>query len=395
MHIGGIGTIEKRGPNTWRIRLAVGRDFETGKYRQHSRTVHGSKADAFRAREEMRRELEGGGHPHANKVTFSQFAIEFEQRREMNGGIKAITLSADRMLIRRLYRYLGETPLHAIDVSMLVKTQMRMREDGYTQAMLHCTLGKLNQILKEAVRADLIPTNPCDKIDLPRSAPHALCVLDAQGARRLLEALDVLEHATHDNSQPDQPNPLLVCSRIMACRLALSTGMRRGEILGLTWDNVDLDKAKLRVIQQYTAESVVRAPKTKSGIRTISLDEAITQGLRVWRARQEKLLAQAHIAVTPALPVVSNSIGAFAHPSDFNKWWATFRNENNFPGLRFHDLRHTQATLLIGNGVDIKTVQNRLGHSRAATTLDTYATALPENDRKAADLFGMLLQKTP
>ncbi|MEG2629218.1 MAG: hypothetical protein RR997_06595, partial [Raoultibacter sp.] len=99
MHIGGIGTIEKRGPNTWRIRLAVGRDFETGKYRQHSRTVHGSKADAFRAREEMRRELEGGGHPHANKVTFSQFAIEFEQRREMNGGIKAITLSADRMLI--------------------------------------------------------------------------------------------------------------------------------------------------------------------------------------------------------------------------------------------------------------------------------------------------------
>lgn len=393
MQIGGIGTIEKRGPNTWRIRLATGRDPETGKYRQQSRTVHGSKSDAFRAREEMRRELESGMRLGVDKMTFSQCANEFERRRESSGDIKAISLAADRMMITRLKRYLGNTPLHAIDVGALIQTQIRMREDGYTQTMLHCTLGKLNQILKEAVRIDLIPTNPCDKIDLPKAAPRALCVLDAQGARRLLKILDVQERAIRNDGGGDDPNPLLARSRIMACRLALATGMRRGEILGLTWKQVDLKNAKLRVVQQYTAERMLRAPKTKSGIRTISLDANITKRLRVWHTLQASLLAKANIVMTAEMPVVSNSLGIFAHPSDFNKWWATFRDEQGFFDLRFHDLRHTQATLLIGNGVDIKTVQNRLGHSRAATTLDIYATALPENDRKAADLFGSILQK--
>ena len=94
-------------------------------------------------------------------------------------------------------------------------------------------------------------------------------------------------------------------------------------------------------------------------------------------------------------PVCCNSYGAFQNAGNFSEWWATFRAANGFPGLRFHDLRHTQATLLIGNGVDIKTVQSRLGHSRAATTLDIYACALPENDRKAANLFGALMEDAP
>ena len=82
-----------------------------------------------------------------------------------------------------------------------------------------------------------------------------------------------------------------------------------------------------------------------------------------------------------------------SHPADFSAWWMAMREEAGFPDLRFHDLRHTQATLLIGHGVDIKTVQGRLGHSRAATTLDTYACALPENDRKAAELFRTLVNE--
>ena len=97
------------------------------------------------------------------------------------------------------------------------------------------------------------------------------------------------------------------------------------------------------------------------------------------------------IPFTPDTPVVANTVGDHANPGDFTMWWIGVREEAGFPRLRFHDLRHTQATLLIGNGVDIKTVQGRLGHSKAATTLDIYAGALPENDRKAAELLRTII----
>ncbi|MEG1827083.1 tyrosine-type recombinase/integrase [Gordonibacter sp.] len=79
----------------------------------------------------------------------------------------------------------------------------------------------------------------------------------------------------------------------------------------------------------------------------------------------------------------------------FQRWWRPWRTERGFEGLKFHELRHTQATQLLANGVDVKTVQNRLGHSDASLTLNWYAHAVPENDKKAADLVGNLFASKP
>lgn len=391
MKVGGIGTIERRGPSTWRIRLAVGKDPETGKYRQKSRTVHGSKADAFHAREELRWELEGGLRFDAERITFSQFATEFASRRKMSGTIRKSTLIGDAKLIKRLVHYFGPVQLRAIDSRYILHIQARMERDGYSQTMVHVTLRKLSQMLKEAVRLEYLLANPCDRIDIPPVPQRSLYVLDADGARRLLKEIEQREQEIAEGSLESDLCPFLEQSRLIALRLALATGMRRGEILGLNWRNIDLSNGILRVVQQYTAEGELRAPKTKSGIRTISLDPETTERLRAWREKQETWLTESGILFTVDTPVASNAHGDYSNPGNFSGWWARFRREIGFSNLRFHDLRHTQATLLIGNGIDIKTVQGRLGHSRAATTLDIYACALPENDRRAANLLGSLI----
>lgn len=392
MHVGGAGSIEKRGPNTWRVRLALGKDPITGKYRQKSRTVHGTKADAVRARDEMRREIEGGLRVDAIHMTFGEFAREFVASRRVSGTIKEVTLVGDRMIIRRLLRYFGDMELREITVASIIRAQTEMLDDGYTQTMLHATMRKLSQMLKQAVRFDFLPTNPCDKIDIPPAGPRTMQALDAKGVRTLLAALTERERHVSEMGL-GAGNELLERSRIMACRLAIATGMRRGEILGLPWKNVDLAAGTLRILQQYASDGVVRPPKTRSGIRAISLDEGIRDRLLEWRGWQKAALEHMGLTFSLETPVVTNTMGEFANPADFSAWWMAMREEAGFPDLRFHDLRHTQATLLIGHGVDIKTVQGRLGHSRAATTLDTYACALPENDRKAAELFRTLVNE--
>lgn len=393
MIVGGIGTIEKRGANTWRIRLAIGKDPQTGKYRQKSRTVHGTKADAFREREAMRRELEQGIRIDASKMTFSEYAEEFLRRRELKGAYKSVTLAGDRMHIRRLSSYLGGMRLREIDVSTISYMQTRMIADGYTNTMMHSTMGKLRQMLREAVRLDFIATNPCDKIDIPRAGKHEMTTLDAEGIGRLLESLATHERRVEENPDAPLSRVLIEKARIAGVRLALSTGMRRGEILGLEWRNVNTEGRSIHIGQQLTADRQIREPKTRSGIRSISIDSATATYLEAWHHEQSTLLRRLGIEAQPQTPIVSNSLGTFTDASNFSMWWAEFRDQYGFPNVRFHDLRHTQATLLIGNGVDIKTVQSRLGHSRAATTLDTYARALPENDRRAADLFGSLIDK--
>ncbi|MCL2504182.1 MAG: site-specific integrase [Coriobacteriia bacterium] len=176
----------------------------------------------------------------------------------------------------------------------------------------------------------------------------------------------------------------------MGVRLALATGARRGEVLGLTWDSFDARTSSIRINQQQT-KSGLRAPKTERGKRTITLDGATIERLAEWKSQQAEYLFSFGIRQTEKTPIVSDELGGFLEPDNFSRWWDIFRKRHGFDTLKLHDLRHTQATLLIAQGVDIKTVQNRLGHTKASTTLDLYAGVLPGKDAEAASVIGSLL----
>ncbi|MBR0403662.1 MAG: site-specific integrase [Eggerthellaceae bacterium] len=173
-------------------------------------------------------------------------------------------------------------------------------------------------------------------------------------------------------------------------RIALATGMRRGECFGLTWKNLNLRQGTITVTQTLTKEGEVKDPKTHSGKRTISIDEKTVAHLKAWRKRQREELAKLCMEPDGTTPVCCNERGEWVNLANFERWWRGFRTQAGFPELRFHELRHSQATLLLANGTDLKTVQDRMGHANGAITLNWYAHSVPENDAKAAQLVGDL-----
>lgn len=176
----------------------------------------------------------------------------------------------------------------------------------------------------------------------------------------------------------------------ITARVGLVAGARRGEILALTWEHLDLDAGTMQIVASLNKTDGIKAPKTKAGVRTISLDKTTVESLKHWKSYQAIVLARIDKEACEATPVFTNGKGDYIDPSGFSRWWRKFKADNNFPDLRFHELRHTQVTVLLANSVDVKTVQTRLGHANASITLNLYAHAVPQNDRAAADLVGNL-----
>ena len=124
---------------------------------------------------------------------------------------------------------------------------------------------------------------------------------------------------------------------------------------------------------------------------TLAIDATTVSHLATWKERQAEELAKIGVKQTDETPVCCSSTGGRIRIDNFSHWWGIWRKEHGFDGLKFHELRHTQATLLLANGVDVKTVQTRLGHASASITLDWYAHAIPQNDHAAATMLGNLL----
>ena len=176
----------------------------------------------------------------------------------------------------------------------------------------------------------------------------------------------------------------------IAVRIGLTTGMRSGEVRGLLWGCMDLEGGSIRERRFLAAKSGLKEPKTKAGARTVSIDAKTVWHLAKWKREQANILSRINVEQGDLTPVCCNGFGQFVDGQMFWRQFKEFREEIGFPDLKFHELRHTQASLLLANGVDVKTVQERLGHANSSVTLNTYAHALPENDKKAANLIGGL-----
>jgi integrase len=156
--------------------------------------------------------------------------------------------------------------------------------------------------------------------------------------------------------------------------LMVTTGMRRGEVLGSRWSDVNLDVGRVSVVRTLTvvrAQVLVSEPKTAKGHRAVALDAATVAALRVHRRQQrEERLALAEAWVDPAL-VFTLEAGSQIHPTRFSKWFAQHAQRAGLPVIRLHDLRHSYATAALSAGIPAKVVSERLGHANVSITLDT------------------------
>ena len=243
-----------------------------------------------------------------------------------------------------------------------------------TVRRVHATL---HRALKDAVRWGKIARNPVDGADPPR----------ALGFDREMTVWSAGHLKTFLASQRE--------AELYPLWLTLATtGMRRGEALGLTWKDLDLDCGHVRIQRTRITngyETLLSAPKTRKGRRLVALDPATTAALRALRTRQiRRHLAQGASWEEGALIFVRED-GQPLHPARVTKLFRAAAKKAGLPVIRLHDLRHTYATLALVSGVHPKVVSERLGHANIGITLDCYSHCLPALSEEAATRVAALV----
>lgn len=386
----------------YRIRVCLPPDIQNPKWHwSKMRTVNGNKNAAVAALVAYKEELQN--LKSMSLSTVEQYANHFQDNRDKLNRVSKLTVKRDKFEIDRIIKYLGSYPIKDLESLQIERAYIQMAKDGVSQYSLNRTHIKLKQMLNKAVREGQIPSNPCfgvDGIVRPKRDREKLAK-QRLTKEQALELFHIL--------QEEEKNGYIV-----AVWLALTTGMRRGEVLGLQWKNVDLDKKKIRIVNQLGKEQVLKEPKTEKSKRVISIDDVTVKFLTEWKSIQKEQFNKAVVSFNKNSPVCSNSICEFVDPDNFGRWrrkffikigfakytdvkeWTDRRGikrykYSGYVGPTFHALRHAQATLLVAGGVDPKTVQARLGHEKISTTLEIYAEALEENDEKAADYIAGLI----
>jgi integrase len=243
-----------------------------------------------------------------------------------------------------------------------------------TVRLIHAVL---HRALTQALRWGLITRNPSDAVDKPQPRRQEMRVLDADQAKLLLKAAegDRLEALYH---------------------LAITTGLRQGELLGLRWSDLNWQTGRLHVqrqVQRITGQGLVFSePKSDAGRRLVKLGSAVLDKLRAHRDRQEQERLFAGERWQENNLIFPSAFGTPMDPRNLSRQFKHLPKRAGLPDIRFHDLRHTAATLMFQQGVHPKIVQERLGHSSISITLDTYSHVLPSLQEDAADKLDTLLQ---
>lgn len=408
--------------NRWRVEVCFGANPVTGKRERVVRRIAGTKAEARALRDELRKQYDLGIKADSTSLLFGAFANSWYEARVTSGELSQHTLQNDRAQVKTLNKHLAKIKLSDITPQMVSELYVKVRNEkskalgcqvsSTTMHRLHATF---KQIMQQAMDYDLILRNPVARVKSPRIEDPKRKSLTQEEAAALLSFLDDYEHEellrfkSKEQRQKDwgvnedrtSLRGVSKLSYLQAVRIGLATGMRRGEIMGLTWGDLDFEKRLLHVGRSLTMYGDVKDPKTRAGIRDIALDCTTVSHLERYASVQVDVLHALRLLPPDTwkpredAPLLCSNVGGWCDVRNFEQWWQSWRELAGFPTLKFHELRHTQATQLLANGVDVKTVQTRMGHANAALTLNWYAHPSPENDRKAADLLETLFSPLP
>jgi integrase len=361
-----------KGSGKWSAVLYLGADPVTGKKKQKWVRLQGNKRDAQRELRKLLTDMDQGTFVEPAKTTVAEFLeswLEAYCRLNLSAGTVEVY---ERVVRLHLIPQLGRIPLQKLSAMDLQRYFARAaadgRKDGPGGLAQKTLLGHyriLHKALNMAVKWQVVSRNIADSIDPPRAERKEMSAACEEESAAIIRAAEGTRMFA----------PVL---------LALCTGMRIGEILGLQWADVDLIAGSLTVRASLRPDRTLAPPKSDKSRRTITLPSLAVEALRRHKAEQ----AEQRLARGPEYAfrgfVLADETGTPYHPDTMSHAFVRMLAKHRLRRIRFHDLRHSHASQLLAQGINVKVVSERLGHSSASLTLDVYAHVLPNQQEEAA-----------
>lgn len=373
------GSIRQRSKGSWEVCLDVGRDSTTSKRLRHFESVKGTKKDAQKRLHELLHTLEQGAYVKPSRLTVAQFLDEWLRDYVRTNTAPRTAERYEEIVRVHLIPALGSLPLSALQPQHIQRyyaealaSGRRDGKGGLSPRTVHHHHRVLYGALRHAVKHGIIVRNPAEAVDPPRPRNKEITMIGPSDVLRLLDRAKATPYYA-------------------AFFTKVYTGLRRGELLGLRWCDVDLEMAELSVMQSlhqlHNRQYVFGQPKTRQSRRQVALPPTLAILLWEHRAKQEEARKLLGKSLAPTDLVFSHPDGTPLRPDSVTRAFKMIAQSVGLHGIRLHDLRHAHATLMLRQGVHPKVVSERLGHSSVAITLDTYSHVLPGLQEAAARRF--------
>jgi len=372
------GSIVRRG-RSYALVLDLDRDPSTGRRRQKWHSGYRTKREAAAALAELVTSVNRGVYVPTSRQTVAEYVDEWLAA--IAPTVRPSThYSYTRNLRLHLLPYLGTTPLTAVDAGalnalyarLLVEGRRNQAGGGLSARSVSYVHSIAHRAFKDAVKWGRLVRNPADAADPPRAT--------ASGSPDMVTWTAAELHRFLDGVRDDRLHA--------AYFLLATTGMRRGEALGLRWTDVDLDAGRAAVRQTVIAvnhQPMMGTPKTAKGRRNVSLDARTVTALRDHRVRQAAERLQMGSGWTDHGLVFCRVDGAMLHPERFSRSFGDRVRQLGLPPIRLHDLRHGWATMALAGKVNARVVQERLGHANVGITLNVYSHVTDSMQDDAAE----------
>ncbi|MBO0997210.1 site-specific integrase [Bacillus sp. SD075] len=349
----------------------------SGKRKQKRKRGFNTKKEATEALRKLEVQFNEGTYVESKNISFNQYIEDWLSIKKRSLSNSTISLY-ERSIKNHISPSLGNTLLSKMKPQHIQKFLIGMHEAGLADASIKRIFNIVNVCLNDAVNFGDLPSNPAKKVEKPKVLPKEMKIWTVDQIQRFLK-----------------------CSNYhrMYCifHLAIMTGLRKGEILGLLWKNVDLEKQVLYVNQtlETDGKTFKTGAKTKSGVRSVTISPSTKEVLLKHKEQQNAEREYFASEYGDLDLVICAENGAPYHPRNLTRTFNILTKKAELPHIRFHDLRHTHAALMIAQNEPMKLIAERLGHSKITTTMDTYGHLFPNMQRDASNrldqtIFGEL-----
>ncbi len=381
--------IEKRGADTYLLTVADGYDSHGKQLFKRKRIRASSERAARREYEIFAAEVRNHRVAFTGKCKLTEFARQWFREYCVKELAPKTQRSYKNQLERRILPALGHIDIKNLMPQHIVKFLNELRENGtrfdcregrISEESIRYCFRVLSSMLQDAVQWQVITSNPCERVKPPSSNHARVRIMDEASLDRMFSVLA---------EEPFKYQVIVM--------LAIDSGLRLGELVGLKWADIEMSRGILHVTKSNQAMHgkgiFTKSPKNETSMRDVALSDYCIELLQKHRAQQMEMRSQLGEKWEDGDWIFTQWNGLPIYPTTPSAWFRKFLKRHGLPHMPFHALRHLSATILISKGVPLKNVSARLGHADIRTTANIYGEALQSVDRQAADKMDEFLQR--